>query len=274
MPSSSKASSASAKPRRVAEASPDSLLFRRLAAQLPFGLMGRAFHPFPVATSTQDELRRLAERGAPEGTVVVANHQTRGRGREGRSWVDQPGSNLLLSLLLRPKMTATRVPQLSLLGAVATREVLITSTQLEIGIRWPNDLVVGRRKLAGILAEASALGDQVGQVILGIGINVNQTAFPELGAEVTSLALELGYALDREALLEGLLATLDRWYGRWLQDGFLPVRETWRRAAVTLGQPVSRAEVVGTAEDLDVDGALLVRTAEGRVVRVVAGQIA
>ncbi|MFQ5829370.1 MAG: biotin--[acetyl-CoA-carboxylase] ligase [Candidatus Methylomirabilia bacterium] len=255
----------------MAEASPDCLFCSRLAARLPRGLMGRAFYAFPVVISTQDELRRLGESGAPEGTVVVADHQTGGRGRQRRTWVDQPGSNLLFSLLLRPEMPAAQVPQLTLLAAVATREALIASTRLEIVIRWPNDLLVGRRKLAGILAEASALDDRVSQVILGIGINVNQTTFPELGAEATSLALELGHPLDREMLLEGLLAALDGWYTRCLREGFLGVREAWRQAAVSLGQPVATAGVAGVAEDLDVDGALLVRTGEGRVVRVVAG---
>lgn len=229
---------------------------------------------FRTVASTQDELRRLAEAGVPEGTVVVADHQIRGRGRQGRRWLDEPGTNLLLSLLLRPETPAARAPQLSLLAALASAEALSTSTGLVIGIRWPNDLQVRERKVGGILAEAAALGEQVSHVILGIGIDVNQTEFPDdLSGRATSLALEAGQALDREALLEALLISLDRWYARYRREGFAPVRDGWLRAAVTLGQRVNGSGVTGTAEDLDADGALLVQTAEGTLVRLVAGEL-
>lgn len=249
-------------------------LFPRLAARLPFGRMGSAFYALRVTPSTQDELRRLAERGTPEGGVVVADHQTQGRGRHGRAWVDEPGANLLFSVLLRPEIAPALIPQLSLLAAVASAEALGAAAGLAVRIRWPNDLLVGERKVGGILAEAAAVGERVAYVILGIGINVNQAAFvPDLRAQATSLALEAGRSLDRELLLEALLGSLDRWYARYLREGFPPVREGWRQAAVTLGQHVNGAGVAGIAEDLDGDGALVVRTAEGALVRLVAGEL-
>ena len=261
-------------PPALGEAVPTHSLFPRLAARLPIGRMGRAFYAFRTIASTQDELRRLAEAGAPEGTLVVADHQTRGRGRRGRWWRDEPGANLLLSLLFRPDIPAAQAPQLSLLAALASTDALGAATGLGIGVRWPNDLQVRERKVGGILAEAQAVGERVSHISLGIGINVNQTRFPaDLSRPATSLALEAGQALDREALLEGLLASLDRWYARYRREGFLPVRDGWRRASVTLGHPVDGGGVSGIAEDLDEDGALLVLTPEGVRVRLVAGEL-
>ncbi len=260
-------------PPALADAIRDDSLFFRVAARLPFGLMGRAFYAFQMLPSTQDELRRLVETGAPEGALVVTDHQTRGRGRQGRQWLDEPGANLLFSFLLRPNLPLAQIPQLSLLAALASAEALEAATGLAIGIRWPNDLQRRGRKVGGILAEAAAIGERVAYVILGIGINVNQTEFPgDLPGRATSLALEVGHPLSREVLLETLLGSLDRWYGRYLSEGFPPVRDGWRRAAVTLGQRVDGGGVTGVAEDLDADGALLVRTQQGDLVRLVAGE--
>jgi len=258
----------------LADAILDDSLFSCVAARLPFGRMGRTFYAFRMIPSTQDELRRLAEAGAPEGTLVVADHQIRGRGRQGRRWLDEPGANLLFSLLLHPHIPAAQLPQLSLLAALASAEALEAAAGLAIEIRWPNDLQQRGRKVGGILAEAAAMGERVAYVIVGVGINVNQTEFPaDLPERATSLALEVGHPLSREVLLETLLVSLDRWYARYLSEGFSPVREGWRRAAVTLGQRVEGAGVSGIAEDLDADGALLVRTAQGDLVRLVAGEL-
>lgn len=256
------------------DAPPSVPLFPRLATRLPIGRMGRAFHAFRTIGSTQDELRRLAEAGAVEGTVVAADHQTRGRGRRGRQWLDARGTNLLLSVLLRPEIAMARIPQLSLLAAVAAAEALERVTGVAVGIRWPNDLQVAERKVGGILAEAVTTGGRVAYVALGFGINVNQTEFPpDLAIRAGSLAGEMGRILDREAILEALLLSLDRWYTRWLRDGFAPVREGWLRVSLTLGRSVGGPGVTGTAEDLDADGALLVRTADGACVRLVAGEL-
>lgn len=261
-------------PPALADALATGTLFPSLAARLPLGRMGKPCYAFSMIGSTQDELRRLAEAGAPEGTLVVADHQTQGRGRQGRRWLDEPGASLLLSLLLRPDLPSAQVPQLSLLAATASAEALTAATGLPIRIRWPNDLELKERKVGGILAEAMTAGERVVHVILGIGVNVNQTRFPpDLARPATSLALEAGRVWERESLLEVLLASLDRWYRRYLSEGFAPVREGWRRAAATLGHPVDAGGVTGFAEDLDGDGALLVRTPEGVRVRLVAGEL-
>jgi len=223
--------------------------------------------------STQSEARRLAEAGAPEGTVVRAEHQTRGRGRLGREWVDEPRSALLTSIILRPPVEVSRLPQLSLVAGIAVAGALGEASGLPVAVAWPNDLLIRGLKVAGILAESFAGSGGTGPVvILGIGINVNQVRFPpDLGGRATSLALEAGHAFDRERLLAAVLERLEAWYRRWVAEGFGPVREAWRRASATLGQPVvADGGVAGIAEDLGEDGALLVRTEAGALVRRVA----
>ncbi len=224
--------------------------------------------------STQNEARRLAEAGAPEGTVVRAEHQTRGRGRFGRAWLNEPGSGLLVSIILRPHVDCPRLPQLSLVAGVAVAQAIRNESGLPATLAWPNDLLIGGRKVAGVLAESTVSREGV-VVILGIGLNVNQTRFPgELTGRATSLVLEAGRAFDRERLLETLLDRLEAWYRRWLGDGFAPVREAWRAASATLGRRVAAGEGEdGVALDLAEDGALLVRTDSGAVIRKVAGDL-
>ncbi len=252
----------------------DPSLCPRLAARLPIGVMGSAFYPFRSLGSTQDCAKRLAAGGAHDGAVVLADYQTRGRGRFGRAWLSEPGMNLLISVLLRPRVPPVRLPQLSLMAAVASAEAILDVSRLEAGIRWPNDLLIGERKVGGILSESAGGNGEIACVVVGIGINVNQTAFPEgLGGRATSLALETGGPHDRERLCEALLASLDRWYRIFLGDGFPPVRAAWRTLSVTLGEEVSASGVMGTAIDLDEDGALVVETRSGSKVRVLSGEL-
>ncbi|MEK7709346.1 MAG: biotin--[acetyl-CoA-carboxylase] ligase [candidate division NC10 bacterium] len=222
--------------------------------------------------STQTEARRLAETGAPEGTVVRAERQTRGRGRRGHDWVDERGSALLISIVLRPAVEVSRLPQLSLLAGVAAAEALEETSGLPVAVAWPNDLLIRGLKVAGILAESSAAPGAGPVVILGIGINVNQTRFPpDLGGRATSLALEAAHPFDRERLLAAMLQRLEAWYRRWVAEGFGPVREAWRRGSATLGRRVAVGDgIEGIAEDLAEDGALLLRTETGAHVRRVA----
>lgn len=257
-----------------AEETLDRSLYPRLAARLPLAMIGRAFYPFRSLSSTQDFAKRLAADGAPDGTVVVADSQTHGRGRLGRSWFAEPGMNLLISVLFRPAVPFARLPQLSLVAAVASAETIRDLAGLDVGIRWPNDVLVGERKVAGILAESASGDGEVACVVVGIGVNVNQTGFPEeIRTRATSLAIETGGPLDREGLLGALLESLDRWYQIFLESGFLPPRAAWRRFSVTLGQEVNTSGVTGTALDMDEEGALVVLTESGSKVRVLCGEL-
>jgi BirA family biotin operon repressor/biotin-[acetyl-CoA-carboxylase] ligase len=241
-------------------------------------MTGRRFgavrHELGEVDTTQAVARDLADAGATEGTVVVAEHQRAGRGRSGRSWLDRPGENLLLSLILRPTIRAAEVPQLALLAAVGVAEAIEQVTGLGPAIKWPNDLLLVGRKCAGILAEAASDGAIVTRAILGVGINVNQREFPvELADGATSLALVLGWPVDRRALLAAVLARLEHWYEILRDDGFKPIHPEWCRRSVTLGREVAAGEIRGTAIALDHDGALVVRLPSGVTGRLVAGEV-
>ena len=226
--------------------------------------------------STQAIVFALAADGAPDRTVVVAESQAAGRGRRGRVWQDEPGASLLTSILLRPRLAPAQLPTLSLTAGVAVAEAIASAAGLTARLKWPNDVLVEGRKLAGILLESrlsSAPAASACVVALGIGINVAQRAFPpELAEHATSVRLAGGGDLDRDVLLVALLEALDRWRARLESEGFAPVRTRWRSLADTLGRTVSVDGVTGVAVDVDDDGALLVDEG-GRRRRVVAGDV-
>jgi BirA family biotin operon repressor/biotin-[acetyl-CoA-carboxylase] ligase len=222
--------------------------------------------------STQSIAFALAADGAPDRTVVVADSQSAGRGRHGRPWYDEPGASLLTSILLRPRLTPARLPTLSLTAGVAVAEALAAVAGVDARLRWPNDVLVGARKIAGILLESRVAGGAP-VVALGIGVNVGQRAFPsELASRATSVRLASGRDVDREALLAALLDRLDHWRARLEREGFGPVRERWRALSDTLGHPVRVDGVSGVALDVDEDGALVIADGARRH-RVVAGDV-
>jgi BirA family biotin operon repressor/biotin-[acetyl-CoA-carboxylase] ligase len=222
--------------------------------------------------STNDVARLLAESRAAEGAVVVAEIQAHGRGRLGRTWVSPPGG-LWCSVLLRPP-EPTGWGLLSLAVGVAVAEASEAVAPIRLGIRWPNDIMFGERKVGGVLIEGVGLA-----LVAGIGLNVNvvRESMPEeIAARATSLHLAAGRAVDRQALLRALLLRLAYWYGRWTA-GDAAVREAWTSRDVTRGTRVAvegpGPAVSGTAEGVDADGALLVRIAGGEIRRVVAGDL-
>lgn len=221
----------------------------------------------PTTTSTNELLAAMAAEGAAHGTVVLADHQSEGRGRLGRRWESPPGANVMLSVLLRPRMRIERVPLVCLAAAVAVAEACGGGC----AIKWPNDVLApDGRKLAGILAEAE--GDGSGwarHVIVGIGVNAN--AAPELPT-ATRLSAVLGRPVDRDALAEAVVSGVMRWVGA-LECGTVGVLARWRELSCTLGHRVRVGGVEGVAVDLDLDGALRVRDDEGTERRVVAGDV-
>ena len=217
--------------------------------------------------STQRYAAELAGAGAVDGTAVVTDTQTAGKGRRGRTWQDIPGASLLVSIIVRSPLPLVRTPTLSLAAGVAVAEALAAVGVTDARLKWPNDVLVGGRKIAGILLERH--GDAI---ILGIGANVHASAVPDaLATPATSVAAEGGVA-DREALLEAVRASFARWRGHLERDGFEPVRRRWTELAAALGTPVTADGVTGTALGLDVDGALLIATEAGTT-RVVAGDV-
>lgn len=242
---------------------------------------GRTMYILPSTTSTNDIVKDLAQHGAPEGTAVVAEYQTQGRGRHGRSFVSPAGVGIYLSLLVRPQADTHRLPQLTLAVAVATAEALAEYSALSVRLKWPNDIEISGKKVAGILCEAVLNPGASPLVIIGIGVNVNTTLEqfpPELHQHVTSLALAAGHTWARMPLLALLLAHLERLYGAFQQGNMTLVRQRWLHyGGQMIGRQVCFAPEpsagVGTVLDLDEDGALLIQHADGTQRRLVAGEV-
>jgi len=244
-------------------------------------VFGRTLYILPSTTSTNDMVKDLAQHGAPEGTTVVAEHQTQGRGRHGRSFVSPAGVGIYVSLLVRPQGDPQRLPQLTLAVAVATAEALAEYSALPVRLKWPNDVEISGKKVAGILCEAVLHPVASPLVIIGIGINVNTVLEqfpPELHQHVTSLALAAGHTWARLPLLALLLAHLERLYRIFQQGHITLVRQRWLHyGGQMIGRQVRLAPEpsagVGTVVDLDEDGALLIQHADGTQHRLVAGEV-
>jgi BirA family transcriptional regulator, biotin operon repressor / biotin---[acetyl-CoA-carboxylase] ligase len=262
---------------RLAEV-PDRLTALELRPLLNTHDLGQVLHAFDEVDSTSDRAKALAEEGAAHGEVVIAERQTSGRGRRGRPWVSPPGRNVYLSAILRPDLPPSRAPELTLVASLAVCDAL-RQAGVAAGIKWPNDVLVGERKIAGILLELAAEPERVHWLVLGVGVNVNARAedFPEeLRGEATSILIERGEPAPRALFVAALLTGLEAWVDVHDEQGFAPIRDAWRARSVTLGREVSvradERELVGTAEDIDEQGALLVRDRSG-VHRILAGDV-
>lgn len=232
-----------------------------------------------VTDSTNSDALELGRGDAPHGTIVCAEEQRAGRGRMGRTWESARGLNLYLSMLLRPAVAPARAPQLSLVAGVAVAETL-SALGVEARIKWPNDIVAGKRKLCGILTEVAAEGGRVSHVVVGVGVNLNSLASdfpPALRARATSVRMVTGRTVDRGSFLRSLLLSFEGAYTRYLDGGFAAVAPAWRRRSYLQGRPVEvegvGSTVSGRCLGVDDDGALLVDTGGGVPVRVMAGDV-
>lgn len=267
----------SAKGYRLLEV-PDRLTTLEVGPLLSTRELGRTLHHYDELPSTNAKAFELAHEGGFHGEVIVTEHQTAGKGRRGRAWVSPAGKNLALSVILRPDIAPARAPELTLVAAVALTETLRDSG-VEASIKWPNDVQIAGRKVAGILTELSADVERVHFVVLGIGVNLNTDAadFPPDVAELaTSVSLNRSSPVHRALFTAALLAKLEQWLDTWTEEGFEPVRASWRAMASTLGQEVlvraDNKELRGFAEDIDSTGALLLRVGE-RIERVLSGDV-
>ena len=242
--------------------------------------LGTRFHYFNELDSTNTHARRLAEEGAPEGEVVVAEQQTHGRGRLGRRWVSPPYVNLYFSIILRPKFSPVVAPQLTLMAAVALTDAVAAFISKPPVIKWPNDILVNGKKLAGVLTESSCSSERIDFVILGIGVNVNlmHGSMPDTIRErATSLLMIRESVTSREEFLRRLIHDLDRCYGILEEQGFGAIAPYWEARFGLHGQRV-RVEMVdgsftGRAKGIDRDGALLVEKDNGEIERIIAGDV-
>jgi BirA family biotin operon repressor/biotin-[acetyl-CoA-carboxylase] ligase len=246
------------------------------------GSMGRRMHWFESTTSTNDVAARFADSGAEEGTTVVAEMQTAGRGRHGRGWFSPPGAGLYVSVIVRPGTVLDNdenpVALLTLASGVAIAEAVRAATGLPAEIKWPNDVLIGGRKLAGILAEAAVQAGVLQFIIIGFGVNLRTAAYPpDLASRVTSIEVETTTPAERALMLAEILAALGERYADLRAGRFDAILGAWRQLAPSLQGALvewdSPAGVVrGFAQDIDRHGALLVRVG-GRIERVVAGEV-
>jgi BirA family transcriptional regulator, biotin operon repressor / biotin---[acetyl-CoA-carboxylase] ligase len=243
-------------------------------------VVGRDIQVFEETTSTNDVIEKMARDGVREGFVVFAESQTRGRGRLGRQWISPARKGLWFSVLLRPALRPQAATQLTIASATALRRAIEIQTGLKPTIKWPNDILVAGRKVAGILTELSAELDRVKYIILGMGVDVNLNAsdFPkDLRDSTTSLKLELGKPVSRAELATAILRELDADYSRIIASDFTTVAAEWESLCATLGTEVAiqtgQRLIRGRAESLGEDGALLVRTEHGHLERIIGGDV-
>jgi BirA family biotin operon repressor/biotin-[acetyl-CoA-carboxylase] ligase len=227
-------------------------------------------------SSTMDEAFRLGVDGASEGTVIIAERQTQGRGRLGRMWVSPAEQGIYLSWILRPALLPAQTPKLTLLTAVAVCETLSAICGGVVRIKWPNDVLIRGRKVAGILTELHAEVDRVKFVVIGLGINVH-IPVEGLPAGATSVGLETNQPVGRAPIIRDFLERFERWYQVALAEGFSSVLKRWKDLSATLGYPIRISDrggwVEGEAVDLAEDGGLLIRDHQGRVLKKMSGDV-
>jgi len=258
----------------------DDLSQETISAALATRYLGRNLIYLDVTTSSQDRARQEALAGAPEGTTIVADSQTSGHGRFQRSWVSPPGSDIYMSLILRPG--PAELLKLNMVASLAVVRAVRQTTGLEARIKWPNDVQIGGRKLSGMMIDASLTGDRPDFAILGIGLNVRLDPLDhrEIAEIATSLFRELGTDPGRLNILIALLGEIERLYDT-VKAGH-SLLQNWKRSLITLGQnvrvtwpgdPAKDIFEEGVAEDVDEEGALLLRKQDGSLARMVAGEV-
>ena len=246
--------------------------------ELHGNLPGRSIEYHDRIDSTNIRARQLGAAGAPHMTLVLANEQTAGRGRMTRQWISPPGQNVYMTLLLRPPLPAYRAPELVFLSAVAACDAVNALVgQSVTKIKWPNDLVIGPKKISGTLLELATDGAMIDYAVDGIGINVFGEQFPPELPYAGSIESTTGRQISRMELVARFLDNVEPLYERWLRDGFAPILDACRTRSATLGRRVRAlcpdGEHIGTALDFDPSGALIVRTDGGETLTLTAGDV-
>ncbi len=257
---------------------PDRLYPELVQHGLQTEFTGQEIIHFEKTDSTNTQAASLANEGAPEGLLVVAETQTAGRGRLGRSWSSPPNTNFYGSFVLRPSLPPIAAAQITLLTGLCVARSLEAVAGIRARIKWPNDVLVESRKICGILTESSSELDRVNWLVIGIGVNLNVRKFPEEIEKIaTSAAIETGKPVDRASFARELCSQLESHYLRFVSGGFGPLRDDWERYARMAGEEVivgtGSEDIEGRSLGLDSDGFLQVETPDGRIVRIVAGDV-
>lgn len=258
---------------------PDTFIPLEIKDNLKTKILGKEIFSYRALKSTNDLAYRLAEEKVPEGTLIVAEKQTAGKGRMGRKWFSPPEKGIWMSLVLRPDIPPSKAPGLSLCTSLALAQTIKEKTELEAKLKWPNDCLIGGKKVAGILLELSAELDRVNFVIIGIGINVNQELndFPKnLKGKATSIYLEAGEKLSRIEFLRSFLKNLEKIYINFKTFGLRYYQEEIKKYSTLLGKKVKllygKEKLKGTVKDIDENGSLILETRKGKRV-ITAGEV-
>jgi len=255
---------------------PDRLFGFEIESSIRSRVLGRAVAYFDTVDSTNTIAYELAKDGAREGTIVVAEFQKKGKGRLAREWVSPRYKGIYASIILRPDLTPFEAPKLTLITAVSVAQAIRAVTGVAASIKWPNDILVNNKKIAGILTEMEAEQDSVKFIILGIGVNVN-TKKSDLPKGASSLLEESEAKIPRIELLKSILESIEVNYKAYKRDGFTNIKREWRDLSATLGKRVRAScmhrTIEGEAVDIDPDGALRIRLDTGFYEKVLAGDI-
>ncbi|MEH7491045.1 biotin--[acetyl-CoA-carboxylase] ligase [Neobacillus niacini] len=259
---------------------PEKITADELRLGLKTNFIGKNVHYEDSVESTQKIAHRLAYENAPEGTIIIAEEQVSGRGRMDRKWHSPKYTGIWMSIILRPNIPLPKAPQLTLLAAVAIVQAIEDLTDLLPEIKWPNDILIRGKKVTGILTELEAEADRINSIIIGIGMNVNQTKedFPcELQEIATSLFLEKGEKVSRSDLIKGIFMNLEKLYLLYLEEGFLPIKLLWEGYAISIGRKITARtlsnSIIGTAQGITDDGVLIMVDEQGKTHHVYSADI-
>ncbi|RDI43016.1 biotin--[acetyl-CoA-carboxylase] ligase [Falsibacillus pallidus] len=242
--------------------------------------LGQTIYYQESIDSTQKKAHQLAYDNCPEGTLVIAEEQTSGRGRMTRSWHSPKYSGIWMSIILRPNLPPQQAPQFTLLAAVAVVQALEEVCGLNPEIKWPNDILINGKKVTGILTELQAESDKINSIIIGIGMNVNskQEDFPEeLQKIATSVAIEKGKIVSRSSIIQKILEKLELYYHLYMEKGFGPIKLLWEGYAISIGREIIARTITGTIEGKAIgitnDGVLKIEDSSGRIHEIYSADI-
>ncbi|MFZ5943808.1 MAG: biotin--[acetyl-CoA-carboxylase] ligase [Bacillota bacterium] len=260
---------------------PDKLIKTELLEGLQTLNWGKhSLYTFDNVDSTNNIAKDYGAQGKPEGTVIVAESQSRGKGRLGRLWASPAGQGIWASIILRPSILPTLAPQITLVMAVGMAKALNKIEGIEAKIKWPNDILVNNRKVAGILTELSAEIERINYIVIGIGVNVNQDIndFPEEFREnAISLKEAVGMRLSRVKILQWMLEEIEKTYHYYLAEGLKPILAEWRNYSLTIGREVEvimgNERIKGSAVDVGDDGSLIVKDENNIMHKIIAGDV-
>lgn len=249
----------------------DKIDTRKIQSLLKTEFIGKNIIVYDKTDSTN--LRAKSNCNKPDGTVFIAETQTNGRGRLGRAWNSQKGTGIWHSILLKPAVPVSNISEITLAAGLAAYRAIGHNSK----IKWPNDIVIGNKKVCGILTELSADADKINYIVCGVGINVNTSGFPtEIADKATSLFAEFGHSFDRNELTANFLNEFETVYKLFLTAGIAPFKDEYKQNCVTIGRQVrvsgQSGTIIGTAEDILSDGSLLIRT-ENDCIAVNSGEV-